>query len=86
MNVYAIENDRSRLLLVRRERYGGIDYRLVVVNGGYEVKMNKDKSISPTYTGDWKAYFVMQAPKMSGDYNDILNEVDKLLDHSMTGG
>jgi hypothetical protein len=78
--VYAIENDRENLLLVKGERCGGIDTRLIVINGGFGVKKNKDGSISPMYppsVKNWKAYYLTEAPKMSGGYQAILEEALK---------
>jgi hypothetical protein len=79
MNIYAIDKDSDKLLLVSTRMTGGIDKELYVVNGGYQLERNKDGSVSP-FGASWKAYFVMQAP-VTGHYNAILEEAGKILNN-----
>lgn len=70
--IYAIENDRDNLLLVRGS---------YVVNGAFEVEINEDKTISPKYSPikEWKAYFMMYSPIKSNDYNEILEKAKEIM-------
>lgn len=79
MNIYAIENDPRNLLLVQQVRCG-LDYKLMVVNGRYELQRNKDGSLSPL-NGNFKAYYAMRAPltRNRQDYDEILNKAEEML-------
>jgi hypothetical protein len=60
MKIFAVDNNPANLLLVEKVKEWGGE-RWQVVNGGYDVKIDRH-GVLTNFVNDIKAYFVMNAP------------------------